>query len=51
MLASRVLMEWIVDIVLALQALEALQELKALELHSRSLARKDLSMRLVCGSQ
>lgn len=45
------LVELTADAVSALWALEALQELNALKLHSRSLARKDFSMPLVHGSQ
>ena len=51
MSALHELLELTADAVSALRALETLQELNALKLHSRSLARKDLSMPLVHGSQ
>ena len=51
MSALHELVELTADAVSALRALEALQELSALKLHSRSLACKDFSMPLVHGSQ
>ena len=51
MSALHELVELTADAVSALRALEALQELNALKLHSRSLAHKDLTMPLVHGSQ